>query len=335
MWVFIDESGTFASSPGTSSVSLVGALVIAGGRKARIEEKYSALRRKLPTEGGEVKGRLLSEAQIDQVVTLLRKNEVLFEVVAIDLAMHSAEGIGAHKKNQEEGITVHLTPEFHPSVREGLWDLRRRLEQMPHQLYVQSVVVNDLVQTAIQHATLYFCQRRPEELGQFHWVIDGKDKDRKTDWEDWWSSTIMPFLQSRSLREPFSRVQGGDYSFFERFETPIPDHLRPHIKDSSKKSGMISLNKILTESFRFSSNPEPSLELVDILANATRRALAGRLGIQGWGNIRTLMIHRRDHYIKLVSLEDVPKGIKFAYGPVLRHFSRGGKDMIAPRFRNS
>lgn len=336
MWVFVDESGTFASATGPASISLVGALVIPEGKMANVEKKYSALRSTLPTENGEVKGRLLSEADVDRVVTWLAKNEVLFEAVAIDMALQSEQAIETHKKGQEQGITENLTPEFHPSVRDGLLDLRRRLEQMPHQLYVQSVVVFDLIELVLKHATLYFSQRRPEALSQFHWVIDGKDKERLTDWESWWSYTIMPALQSRSLREPMGRLTVGDYSHFERFFEPIPDYLRPHLQKPrrERESGMVNLNKILTESFRFSSGSEPGLELVDILTNATRRAFMGRLGIEGWKNIPRLMIHRKGQYIRIISLGNVPENTRVPYMPVVRHFRRHGKDMVAPRFRN-
>src|SRR5262249_47715546 len=92
------------------------------------------------------------------------------------------------------------------------------------------------------------------------------------------------------------------------------------------------LNLLMTESFRFSGNAEPGLELVDVLVNATRRALMGSLDIRGWRDIPCLMIHTRGHYIEVIALHKRP-GRAPSYRAVLRHFSKGGKDMIAPRFR--
>ena len=96
--------------------------------------------------------------------------------------------------------------------------------------------------------------------------------------------------------------------------------------------------QIMGESFRFSGKPEPGLDLVDILANATRRALVGHLDESGWGGIRGLMIHRDEPYIQDVALKGAPteSGTVMApcsYTTVLRHFSQGGKDRVAPRFR--
>lgn len=334
MLIFIDESGTFAGSSGTHSISVVGALIIPEGCLSNIERKYSVLRRQLPKQSGEVKGRLLSEADVDRVVSLLTKNEALFEITAIDMGLHDETDIVTHKQGQEEGITKHLTDDFHPSVQEGLWNLRRRLERMPHQLYVQSVATFELIARVIEHAVMFFSQRRPEELGAFYWVVDGKDRDRITDWEDWWSFVVMPSLQSKSLRKPMGMFTEGDYSHFRRFGTVLSEHLKPHVKDPSKDHAT-DLRKLLTEHFRFSTEPEPCLEMVDILTNATRRALMGRLRIKGWGNIRRLMIHRPEHYIQFIALKQTPpKQTRYPYLPVLKYFSQGGKNMLAPRFLN-
>jgi hypothetical protein len=49
----------------------MGALVIPDARRSVIERKYAAIRRDLPRDKGEVKGRYLNEAEIDRVVRML------------------------------------------------------------------------------------------------------------------------------------------------------------------------------------------------------------------------------------------------------------------------
>ena len=179
---------------------------------------------------------------------------------------------------------------------------------------------------------MFYSQRRPEELGVFHWVVDAKDRERVTDWEDWWSYVVMPIIQSKSLRKPMGYFAEGDYSYFERFEATLENHPKPHANDPSSKEAT-DLRKVITESFRFSSDPEPGLELIDILANATRRAMAGNLKRDGWKNIPRLMIHRRGHYIQMIALTQIEPNVhRYPYMPVLRHFTHGGKSMLAPRF---
>jgi hypothetical protein len=338
--IFIDESGTFTGSPSHPSLSLVGALVIPDARLARVETKYRALRADLPKDRGEVKGRLLVEHDVDSVVSLLKRNDVLLEITAVDLGMHSAATIAAHQKKQAELITARITEKYHPNLRAQMFDLRRRLEGMTPQLYVQSVVIFELIAKVIELSTLFYCQRIPKELGAFHWVIDGKGKGLITDWESWWSLVVMPALQSRSFEKPMAMFEGGDYSHFDRrFRMGIPEYLKAHIPPNPRRRGSDEgndLRKMITESFRFSSDPEPGLEMADIVVNATRRAMTGRLGINGWQNIPRLMIHKPQHYIEFAALTRAPHRYEGGapYMPVLKHFSRGGRNMLAPRYSN-
>jgi hypothetical protein len=329
MHIFIDESGTFKGG-----VSVVGALIIPDVRLVKLEKKYATFRPELPQEKGEVKGRLLSERQVASVVSMLARYEVLFEITAIDMAIHIDADIADHKARQAEGLTRNLTDEHHPNLRAGLFDLRRRLEEMADQLYVQSVVTFALVERIIDHTTLFYSQRIPKELAAFHWIIDGKEQRGITDYERWWSLVVMPLMQSGSLQRPLKMLRGSDYSHFERFRTTLPEYLKLHIPGPRNDDDATDLRKLMTESFRFSSDPEPGLEMVDILANATRRAMTGRLGIEGWREIPRLMVHSRSQYIEIVSLLKArPSRRDWPYMSILQHFSRDGKDMIAPRLR--
>ena len=93
-----------------------------------------------------------------------------------------------------------------------------------------------------------------------------------------------------------------------------------------------NLTLILGESFRFSPSPEPGLELVDILVNATRRALSGSLDDRGWGAIPTLMVHRPYQYIGVCGLTENIYTTERPYFPVLSQFKTGGKSMLTRRF---
>jgi hypothetical protein len=82
----------------------------------------------------------------------------------------------------------------------------------------------------------------------------------------------------------------------------------------------------------FVSETTPGLELVDIVTNAVRRALRDSLRRDGWLPIRTLMIHRREQYVQVISLarSDLvlpPRAIR-----VLGEFFKGGRNLFAPRF---
>ena len=59
------------------------------------EKLYGRLRRRLPKTKGEVKGRDLSEGEVVEVARILRKIGALFEVVVVDMGMHSKEDLVA------------------------------------------------------------------------------------------------------------------------------------------------------------------------------------------------------------------------------------------------
>ncbi len=330
MHIFIDESGTFAPVDGGNSVSLVAALVFSGRGLAQFEHEYSALRRRLPKDSGEVKGRLLSETQIRRITRLLQRSGCLLEAIVMDAAFHTAEEVEHHKKVQAEKLMENITDEHHPDIHVAVGGLRRRLEALSPQLYLQSLAMSELIYSVLYHADIYFAFRNPPELGEYHWTMDAKGRGGLTDWEDWWSQIIMPVTQSKTMREPLARVKEGNYSFQEKFRTEPSDYLLQFM-DRSNTSDFFDLRPVLSDDFRFSSDVEPGLEAVDIIANATRRALSGNLRDFGWNEIPALMIHRRDHYLRLmtVSATDMSRPT-LPYANVIDAFRSGGRSMFPP-----
>jgi urease accessory protein UreE len=99
--IFIDESGTFTGYH-DRSVSVVGALAVPDGKLEIIKKKYEKLRTQLPMKNGEVKGSLLSEQQVDDVVSILARNNALFEITALDLGFHAEIALALGKKHHAD-----------------------------------------------------------------------------------------------------------------------------------------------------------------------------------------------------------------------------------------
>lgn len=328
--IFIDESGTFTGTGAKQpAVSVIGALVIASHRLPRLLEKYAKLRLALPKRKGEVKGSQLDEKQVAAVVELLRKNGALFFASMIDLGSHTAEEIANHRDKRSASLSGNLTDKHSKELRNGVADLQRRLAGFPEQLYVQGVVMTDLLYQITDEMIVYHCQRFPKELQEFHWIVDAKNPSAVTDWEDWWSNTIVIWLQSMSLAQPGSFLPGGDYRHFRRF---MMDGLPDYVRDANPRAGrspamVIDLQKMYRESFSFSSDPEPGLELVDIVTNALRRGLIGNLGDEAWLPLRGLMIHRSDTYVNAVGLGEAGLTLVKPLARRMNHFRTGGRSM--------
>jgi hypothetical protein len=330
MHIFIDETGSFAIPAPFPSPSLVGALVIPDRKLKYFDRIYGRLRPKLPKDKGEVKGRVLNEEEIRSVVEVLLRCECLFEATVIELGTHTETGLTKHKMEQAKRITANLTEEHSSAAKTLLIQRKQELESSTLPQYVQTVVTIELIYRIINHATAYFCQRYPKELGAFHWVVDAKGRGSiATSWEKWWSFMMLPMLQTMFLEKPAMHLTWGDYTYFKRFEMEMPDYLEGVFPKSAERLGT-NLRLLMTESFRFSSASEYGLEAVDIITNATRRALGGRLRKEGWGLIPQLMIHRKEHYLQFISMEvDREPDRQFPYAPVVREYRRNGRPMVA------
>jgi hypothetical protein len=105
--VFIDESGSFTGYHG-QSLSVVGALAIPDGKLEFVNRKYAKIGPRLPQEKAEVKGRLLIEPQVNEVITLLARNDALFEITGIDLGFHAESDVAAYKQKHAEGMLARV-----------------------------------------------------------------------------------------------------------------------------------------------------------------------------------------------------------------------------------
>lgn len=320
MHVFIDESGSFTGYH-DRSVSVVGALAIPSGKLPKVRGKYGKIRPQLPKEKGEVKGRLLNEEQVDAVVTILRRNEALFEITAIDLGFQNEEEILRYRQQHGDEMLSRVS-RFREPDRSEVERASKQILTTSAPLYLQAITTFEVIKTIIDHVPMYFSQRQPHELGQFIWKIDGKEPKKTTNWEMWWSWFAVGALSTMSRTRPQPVLEGADFSHYDVFKTT-----------GGGEEGTDT--RLLLADLSFSSSIEPELELVDIVVNATRRALMGTLGPRGFSNISSLMIHRPEPYIQFLLLkgDGVDRRLGPSYGPIVRnHFSSGGRSMLSPHF---
>jgi hypothetical protein len=318
MQIFIDESGTFSGFH-TGSIGTVGALAVPHSKLSVLEDSYEKIRRRLPLQNGEVKGRALNEGQIAEIVSLLDQRDAIFEVTAIDLAMHTSQGVAAYKDALLRGMTERV-PRFNDATRPVVQESLRALAATPPNLFLQTIALFETIHRIIQYVPFYIVQRRPDELGKFSWVVDGKDKTKVTSWELWWTNYALGALATKSKYHPSPSLEGADYSHFDKFRS---------FGNDGEEGIELSL---LLKDLRFSSDIEYGLEWVDVLTNAVRRAMVGNLGIEGGGGITRTMIHRREHYIALVRLDGFSQlRHEPAYSSVIRHFWSGGKSMLTKK----
>lgn len=192
-------------------------------------------------------------------------------------------------------------------------ELRTGWLELPLQLMAQMYTLLVTVADVIHLAPNYYAQRVPRELSRFDWVIDPKDL-APTRYEKLWERIVCPVLQTMSLSDPWSRVEGLDYSGLDRFLDTIPDYLVPHLPKGRPARGgqALSLNLLLRESVAFpDSRLEPGLQFVDAVASAITKAMNGKLPAAVWRLLGPLLLQRSNR-------QPVVRPVMFGNGPDVR-----------------
>jgi len=312
MFIFIDEAGTFTTTTKAHSVSCVAALVVPESLSATLFRRFKKLTAPWLDGEREIKGRSLNETEIQAVLKLLRRFDVLLIAVCVDMGMHTEDGIEAHKKHQAGAFLRAIRPRMPDSLKRDFEDLAARMEGLSNQLYVQATALMHLAHNVLHASTLYYVERLPQTLGVFKWRIDAKGTSL-TNYEALWREVVSPFSQTMSLREPLLRLKGADYSAFARFEGTapvVPAYLRPQLPDHTGPFQYVDAKRVLTENLQFSlSHRYQGLQVADVLANAIRRACNGTLQRKGWDGIGRLMPQpeKGRYAVRFIAIDEVTK----------------------------
>jgi hypothetical protein len=337
--IYIDESGPFiALDDARNSISCVAALVVQEDAHTSLLNRFAKTKTKLGLAPSEEKGSRFDEGQVSALISMLMRLPVFLCVSAIDIGAHTADDVEQHHQAFVKSFTNRLSPAHNPALVQAIEEIASNARRLPPQLFTQAIVLSNLVDNVIRISTLHFAQTSPRDLAKFHWVIDAK-ADQLTDYEKTWSFAVKPTLQSNSLREPHVFLEGADYSWFAPFELPDsenpPEHLAPFVRNPTGPFASFDVKKIIDDSLQFlDSRQVPGLQIVDVLANAFRRACNGNLKRRGWRNIGRLMFPnpRNGRVIELVALSTeaakrCPLG-DVSYATVLAEIARKAKKLV-------
>jgi hypothetical protein len=261
----------------------------------------------------------------------VRRFDVLFIPVAIDMGLHSVAGISAARDEQVRKIRSAISENMAQAVRNRLELLAQGVAGLPNQLYVQSVALTKLIDAVLRYGTLYYAQRLPKSLGNFVWRLDAKDVT-VTAYEKLWREIVGPFLQTESLRRPLLQLEGADYSAFARYEgvaAEPPAHLRPHVPSRNESFAYVDIQSFLGNLAFCRSDRSTGVQAVDLLASAVCRACNGHLQVRGWKGLGRLMPTppRGDNSVHFIALEDVAEA-EVPYADVVHALNRETKSII-------
>jgi hypothetical protein len=126
----------------------------------------------------------------------------------------------------------------------------------------------------------------------------------------------------------------SNFPFAKRFEAEASEWYQELLaNESSQKNDddnfPLDLRLIMNEHFRFSSEPEPGLELVDIVTSTVRRALVGNIRPEGWRSVRDLIVDRTRENLNILALTGARHSKKLPYGDVMKAFRNSRRMMFA------
>jgi hypothetical protein len=349
MRIYIDEAGSFITSPSTKgqSFSLVLALAVPTSCDAELMYNFLRLRDAWPNPAVEIKGSTLNESQAAQVIDMLCRYDVLVNFFAIDMATHGEDVVDDLKLRQAAAVTAHLTPEHHPDMVTQLRGIEKYIEKMPNQLFLQAFLSIQLFLEVIQEVTLYFVQRNPKELGEMAWIIDRKDRTI-TRMEDTWTTLLLPISESQRAKNPLTFLRGADYSYFNaRYgftEDNIDGDMVRHLAWMERTYGIAQCggriegvnSKLLYSDQRdfLDSRQSLGLQLADMLATILRRALNGHLQFSGWKDFGKLLVRKgraQSAYLQLGSSGSEPQYLDGHAKKVAQALNAKAKSMLLDR----
>ena len=325
MNIYVDEAGAFTIPKNHRHLlCCVAGLMLPSGQQEDLFYSFLRLRDSWGNTGVEVKGRALNETQYAAVAQLLNRYDVIAEVCAIDMAAHTESEITAFQGRQADALTANLGPKHHSNLIKQFQTFQQSLRNTSNQLFTQSFLLTHLLVNVIQTSTLYYCQRLPEELGDFTWTIDAKDKSI-TEAEKLWSKLLCPFLESASLNKPLIHLKECDYSHFERYSTDentASEKMKTHIRWLRRQKGLspeappmsVVDIKLFFEQLSFADSQDSlGLQLADIVVSGFYRAFNGNLQKPGWKDLGSLLVDKPDGMITIVQFspdrEEVGKQI--------------------------
>ena len=293
MHIFIDEAGTFSTPVRTPwSISCIGALVVMDRDIHSLLMAFQDLKGTWGAGQDEVKGSKLDEVQVAATLNLLSQFDVMYEAVAIDMALQTNHELTTRRHRQADVFISCIDERFNDSLVKSLIKTRSKIYESSNQLFLQGICATYLLSSVLKKASLYYVQRCPEELGGFHWRFDSKG-DEITPFEALWTSISLPILESMSIQDPLSQVEGMDYSHFRRFERELPkppDRLQGVVVGPTPFQ-FVDIKAIFGEDRTFErSDRNLGVQLADIVTTTLRRAMNGHLGPDGWAQIGQLMV---------------------------------------------
>ncbi|WP_426395973.1 DUF3800 domain-containing protein [Ralstonia sp. R-29] len=276
MYIFVDESGTFALTEKENAWCAIAAFVLPESKRRPLDALVSDLRFKYGA-GREVKlGGIPEDSFVKFLVALEKLGGIAF-ALAVDVSLHRRDEMLCHQQIQVDKIRQNIEKMKYEEGRRMISDLADEVSSLPPQLYTQLALQIELVHTVLKNAPLYYVQRQPAALAHFRWRVDQKDQIPNR-YEKAFKKILPALLQTKSLQDPMIFLEGEDYRYFKRFEYEpgtAPNYLKEtYGLDVDPSKGSVNVGRVINEDFSYVDSQKFSgVQVADMIASGIRRVL--------------------------------------------------------------
>lgn len=346
MQYFIDESGVFAN-PSAQSIALsaVAVLGVPSSKMGRVFQDYVDLRRSWigVSESTELKGSKLSESQVVQVLDLLAECQCRLWPGVIDLGACSEADIRHARRSQARGVLGNFETLKYPDMRSHVIAVAKTILRMSNSAYAQLAVTIDLIEVSLRECLVHDALYSPSELGELHWTLDTK-RNAALESREFIETVVCGALQSRSLKRPITQVKQGNYEAMKDamgIHSECPPHLSRGAKGSQEPWEYFDIGQLFRRHLVFEESfLSVGLQLADICANVTARAVKGNIQREAWQCLAPLLFRRAGGAVRVLEVEPhagrSPSSSleSRSYYPVLHRLAASARPLILDRSGN-
>lgn len=268
MHIYFDESGDFGFPVERYDVYVQAGLIVPESFADKLEHYVANKKNELHVE--ELHAAELPDEELEAICEWLNSGPLSLVGQATDTAVMTAAQLSSYRQEQAARLTANL--EQYNAAGGGwsgaeAWYTRhiKRAElssRVSDSEYIQAHMLVVLVYAALFKSIVrYIDDAWRDDLVDFYFILDGKLPDKLAAGEKDLNVLLIPFLGS------------NDY------ELVVPDtwageSVHPFATKFFEPNGNVSLNRIFEHGLRFESSHEHAgLQLVDVVAYVTRRAI--------------------------------------------------------------
>lgn len=279
MYIFIDESGTFAPTSQPGAWCVVAAYVVGSRDRVAVEDALSALKARAGRSPlGELKRHDVTEEDYFQFLEDLSFQDGFLVSVATDAGVNN--GVTENQVGQARIIREAIDSLGTPKDKSEAEALAKAIEALSPQLYVEIICRMYLTWFAVNVGVAHYVQTEPQTLWSMDWRFDAKGGAGAA-FERAHGPLMAGLAGQMSRSHPMPFVAGGDYSSFGRFIRGGAAALRPKGPGQGRRDVAVITQRLYSEKQAFvDSARSPGIQIADLLVSGIAALLRGKFSDQ-------------------------------------------------------